>query len=75
VKHIADADVLRSLKHRLRALRLDSPRRWGTLTPHEMLCHLGDAVDMVIGVRPRKHPAPHRTRRLVKWIVLWSPMR
>jgi hypothetical protein len=75
VKTVAHAEVLRSLKERLEALRSDSRRRWGTLTPHEMLCHLGDATDMVNGIRPRKHPVPHRTRRLLKLIVLWSPMR
>ena len=75
MKTVAHAEVLRSLKERLEALRPDSRRRWGTLTPHEMLCHLGDATDMVTRVRPRKHPVPHRTRRLLKWIVLWSPLR
>jgi hypothetical protein len=74
VKTVADAEVLSSLKERLGALRPDSRRRWGTLTPHEMLCHLGDATEMVTGVRPRKHPVPHRHRRLLKWIVLWSAM-
>ena len=75
MKTLADADVLQSLKTRLEALRPDSRRRWGTLTPHEMLCHLGDATEMVIRVRPRKHPVPHRKRQLLKWIVLWSAMR
>jgi hypothetical protein len=74
MKTLADAEVLRSLKRRLRTLRPDSRRRWGTLTPHELLCHLGDATDMVTLVRPRKHSVPHRNRRLVKWIALWSAM-
>ena len=72
MKTVADAEVLRSLKERLGELRPGSERRWGTLTPHELLCHLGDATDMVTGVRPRKHPILHRHRRLLKWIVLWS---
>jgi hypothetical protein len=72
MKTVADAKVLRSLKERLGALRPDSRRRWGTLTPHELLCHLGDATEMVTGVRPRKRPIPHRNRRLVKWTLLWS---
>jgi hypothetical protein len=40
-----------------------------------MLCHLGDATDMGNRIRPRKHPVPHRTRRLLKLILLWSAMR
>jgi hypothetical protein len=74
MKTLADADVLRSLKTRLGALRPDSPRLWGTLTPHELLCHLGDATEMVIGVRPRTRPVPQRSRPVLKGIALWSAM-
>ena len=48
MKTVADPSVLRSLVSRLRALAPKSERRWGTLTPHEMLCHLGDAGEMVL---------------------------
>jgi hypothetical protein len=60
---------------RLRALQPDGRRRWGTLTPHEMLCHLGDAAGMVLRTRPRDQPLPGRTRPLVKFLALWSPLR
>ena len=40
LRTVADPAVLRSLKERLDKLSPDSQRRWGTLTPHEMLCHL-----------------------------------
>ena len=56
--------------------RLDatSPRQWGTMTPHEMLCHLGDSFLAVLGER---HAAPAETwlsRTLVKWIALHTPL-
>jgi hypothetical protein len=54
MRTVADPKALRLLKQRLRILRPDSPRRWGTLTPHEMLCHLGDAAAMVLRARPRR---------------------
>jgi len=63
MKTVADATVLRSLVERLRLLEPQTPRRWGTMTAHEMLCHLGDAMEMVTGVRPRKRPIPHRLSR------------
>jgi hypothetical protein len=72
MKTVADPAVLRSLLDRLRRLTPDSSRRWGTLTPHEMLCHLGDAAAMVLRTRPRREPVPHRRRPLVKWLVLWT---
>ena len=74
MKTVADPRVLRSLNERLRALKADSRRRWGTLTPHEMLCHLGDATAMVLGTRPRKQPVRVRRRLMVKGLALWSPI-
>jgi hypothetical protein len=57
-----------------RRLRENSRQRWGTLTPHEMLCHLGDATAIVLGVRPRIEPVRRRRRFLVKWLGLWAPI-
>ena len=75
MKTVADPAVLRSLTERHTALRPDSERRWGTLTAHEMLCHLGDAAEMVLRIRPRDRPLLPRRRRVVKWLGLWTPIR
>jgi hypothetical protein len=72
MKTVANPAVLDSLEQRLRRLRVDTPRRWGTLTAHQMLCHLGDAMAMVLGERPRQVAVKQRTRRLVKGVILWS---
>jgi hypothetical protein len=74
VKTVGEPQVLVELVKRLGTIRPESTRRWGSLTPHEMLCHLGDAGDMVLGARPRKTPVPERRRPLVKWVALWSPI-
>jgi hypothetical protein len=74
MKTVADPRVLASLVERLRALGPDSARRWGTLTPHEMLCHLGDATDMVLRIRPRTAPLPMRRRPLMRLFWLWLPV-
>jgi hypothetical protein len=74
MKTVADPAIRDSLIDRLRSLRADSRRRWGTLTPHEMLCHLGDAAAMVLLKRPRKGTVPLRHRPIVKMLGLWSPM-
>jgi len=73
VKTVADPHVLESLRTRLRALQPGSGRRWGTLTAHEMLCHLGDTKAMVTGTRPKFPPSPVRNRPIVKWLTLWLP--
>ena len=75
MKTVADPTVLRSLTERLAGLRPESRRRWGTLTPHEMLCHLGDAAEMVLRLRPRDRPVPLRHRPVMKLLGLWTPIR
>jgi hypothetical protein len=75
LKTIADPAVLQSLRERLTRLRPDSRRRWGTLTPDEMLCHLGDAAEMVLRTRPRTRPVRERRRPIFKAVFLWSPIR
>lgn len=67
--------VLRSLIARLHGLRPDRARRWGTLTSHEMLCHLGDAAGMVLRTRPRTEAVPARCRPFIKWLALSSLLR
>lgn len=72
---IAARHVLDDLVRRLQGLTPDTPRRWGTLSAHEMLCHLGDATAMVLGDRPRPAPIAARRRGPLKALVLWSPLR
>lgn len=62
---VADPAVLA----RLGELRPDSSRRWGTMTPGEMLCHLGDAA---AGVFRRRGGDPGRKKSLVKWLALYT---
>jgi hypothetical protein len=72
---IADETVRDDLVRRLGLLTPDARRRWGTLTAHEVLCHLGDATAMVLRDRPRVVPVSHRPRRFRVALGLWSPLR
>jgi hypothetical protein len=72
---IADPEVRGDLVARLRRLRVDASRRWGTLTAHEVLCHLGDATAMVLGDRPRVTPVDGGRRAVRTRLGLWSPLR
>ncbi|HEU4891257.1 MAG TPA: hypothetical protein VFT47_06885 [Vicinamibacterales bacterium] len=72
---VATPAVLHALIDRLSSVRPDAPRRWGTLTSHEMLCHLGDACEMVTLVRPRARPLAVRQRPAAKYLWLWLPRR
>jgi Protein of unknown function (DUF1569) len=75
MKTIAAPGVAAALATRLAALRPDTPRRWGTLTAGEMLCHLADSGASVLGQRPRSGPpALAASRRFVKWASLYTAL-
>lgn len=72
---IAEEETRARLISRLRRLTPDTQRRWGSLTPAEMLCHLGDAGESVLGIRiPPGPPASGKPRPILKWLMLYSPM-
>jgi hypothetical protein len=57
---------------RVKRIQASSRRRWGKMTPHQMLCHLCDSFRGPMGVRylsRGKMPGP---RWLVKWGALHS---
>jgi hypothetical protein len=61
------------LQARVRALRPDSPRRWGKMSVDQMLWHVSDAMEVARGTRPaavQKTPLP---RPIMKFLVLNLP--
>ena len=73
---IADPGTLGGLVQRLRLVHPETPRLWGTLTAGEMLCHLGDAHELVLGSRRPVGPAAGGAARpLLKWAALYGPFR
>jgi len=75
VKTVAQPSVLTELVTRLKRLGPHAERRWGTLTAAELLCHLGDAFESVLGLRVPPGPPPSgKARPVLKWLILYSPM-
>jgi len=62
------------LRRRLARLEPASARQWGTMTPHEMLCHLGDSFLAVLGDRPASSNETWLSRTVVKWIALQTSL-
>lgn len=62
------------LRRRVGLLRVGSPRRWGRMTAHEMVCHLADALRMAIGERSPSPAMNFFTRTIVKGIALYVPL-
>lgn len=68
---IGDPRALEQLIARLERVEATSVRRWGTLTPGEMLCHVADATAGVLSAAPRP---PVKERPVARWIALCSPL-
>jgi hypothetical protein len=74
MKTLAQAADAAELFDRLSRLRVQTARRWGRMTPHEMVCHLADGFRMAAG---EKAVSPMRgipLRPLVKLVVLYLPV-
>jgi Protein of unknown function (DUF1569) len=72
MKSLSDPKDKEEILRRLRTIRPETPRRWGKMSAHEMICHLSDGYKMYIGekqVRPvsGQIPAP-----VLRWVAIWS---
>ena len=73
MKTLARASDKTELLSRLRTLRPTSVRRWGRMSVHQMVCHLGDAFCMGLGERAVTLDTSLIKRTLVKWVALYAP--
>jgi hypothetical protein len=60
---------------RFRGLSPDARRQWGRMSAHQMVCHLSDSLLMAIGERATTSASGLFRRTLLKWIVLYVPVR
>jgi hypothetical protein len=75
VKTLARQRDKTEVLERLKALRPDSVRRWGRMSPHQAVCHLSDGFRMGIGEKAVSHASGAFQRTMLKWIVLYVPLR
>ena len=59
---------------RIEQLQPTSARAWGTMTPHEMLCHLADSFSAVLGDLQASSNETWLSRTVVKWIALHTSL-
>jgi uncharacterized protein DUF1569 len=64
------ADIMR----RLRNVRPDSAARWGRMSAHQMICHVGDALRMATGEKCVSAATGPLQRTIVKWTALYLPL-
>jgi uncharacterized protein DUF1569 len=75
VKSLVEAADKAEILGRLRAVGPDSPRRWGRMSAHQMVCHLNDTFLCVMGRKPVSHATGVFQRTVVKWVALYAPLR
>jgi hypothetical protein len=62
------------LTDRVRQVRPETARRWGTMNAHQMICHLADGFRLYMGLRPAKNESTLLMRTAGKWVALWAPL-
>ena len=64
-----------ALLERLRRLQPSTRPQWGTFTAPRLVCHLADALRIGLGDRTAQRVDTLVSRTLVKWLVVYSPLR
>jgi len=59
---------------RLGRLSADSPRQWGKMTAHEMVCHLGDSFLAVLGERTASSNETWFSRTVMRYVALHTSL-
>ena len=75
MKTLNGTESLRELVDRLERVTPQSPRLWGTMTPHQMMCHLNDSFKVGMGEKTAADISTPISRTVFKWIALYAPMR
>lgn len=60
---------------RLKTLTPTAQPQWGTFTAPRLLCHLADQLRVGLGEIPTIPRGSFATRTILKWIVVYTPMR
>jgi len=64
-----------TILQRLGRLTPSHKPKWGTLTAPRLLCHLADQLRVAVGDLPTVHRDSFLSRTLLKWVVVYSPLR
>lgn len=62
------------LRNRLERLAPDSPRRWGKMSAHQMICHLTDSFKAGTGDKAVSATGNLFHRSVLKWLALYVPV-
>src|ERR1700733_9556407 len=75
MKTLRDPEPQREIRARLRQVAPDTPRQWGRMTAHQMICHLADSFRGVTGEKALSPAATPLPPKIMKFIALDLPMK
>ena len=75
MRTLARSADLAEVLSRLQTVRPNSPARWGRMSAHQMICHLGDAMLVAADQKSAGGVSGPLKSTIVKWIALYLPLR
>jgi Protein of unknown function (DUF1569) len=74
VKTLSNVADRQNISLRLSALSPDDAARWGSMSVHQMVCHLNDSYQCGLGERYASPATGFWQRTLMKWAALRMPL-
>lgn len=73
-KSLLNASDKAEILTRLQSLQPNSPRQWGRMTAHQMMCHLTDSFVGMMGGKAVSNKSNFFSRSVMKWVALQSSL-
>jgi hypothetical protein len=75
VKTLSNLADRQNISLRLSALSPDDAAHWGSMSAHQMVCHLDDSYKVGLGEKYASQATGYLQRTLVKWLALEMPLQ
>jgi Protein of unknown function (DUF1569) len=75
MKNLRNAKDKEEIARRVDSLRPDSPRLWGKMSAHQMICHLSDGFRLYMGEKKVAPAGGMYPSKVLRWTALWAPMQ
>lgn len=75
MKNLRNLKDKKEIARRIDGVRPDSPRLWGKMSAHQMICHLSDGFRLYMGEKKVAPAGGMYPSKVLRWIALWAPMK
>ena len=75
MKSVTNKADQQEIRNRLNSLTPDAPRQWGTMSAHQMMCHLTDSFRLTTGEKAACVTGGWFERNIIKLLALYVPMQ